>query len=101
MISVLPNPASFFLNIIAVLNLLVLLDVILHFLKNKSVLLSSLTHAFDQQVIFLLESDPIFLIINSHELVSEIGSLLGHSFVLLEEQFILLVKIKESFLPES
>jgi hypothetical protein len=101
MVAVFPYPARFFFDIIAVLNLLVLLNVILHFLQNKPILLSSLTHAFNEQVIFFLESNPIFLIVNSHELVSEVGSFFSHSFILLEEKFVLFIEIEEAFLPEG
>lgn len=54
MITMLPNPTSFFLDLIPILDLLILLHVFLHFLKNQCVLVLSLLHSLSQLVVLIL-----------------------------------------------
>jgi hypothetical protein len=46
MVAVLPDTTGLFFDVVAVLNLLVLLDVVLHLLQDESVLIPRLPHAF-------------------------------------------------------
>ena len=98
-VAVLPHPPRLLLYLVG-LDLLVLLDVLLHFLQNLRILVSGLHHVLDQQVIFFLQSHPVLLIVHSQELLSEETCIFGRPLVFPKKSLVLLVKIEESLLPE-
>ena len=100
MIAMLPNPTSFFFDLIAILDLLIVFYVILHFLKDQRVLILGIGHSLSQLVILILEGEPFLLIVHVQELLGQEHCFFVDSFVLLEEDLVLVKEIEESILPQ-
>lgn len=66
----LPYTLALLLKISPIGYLLILLDVLLHLLKNQTIFLLRLVHLIHHQIVFLLQHQPLLLIIHVQELIS-------------------------------
>lgn len=77
-----------------------MLDVFLHFLKNKHVLFFHLVHPLNKQIVFFLQGKPLLLIIYVQKLFGQKGSFLRNFIIFFIKYLVLVVEIEKSFLPK-
>jgi hypothetical protein len=99
MVTMFPHSACLFVDGL-VLDLLVLLNILLNFLKNERMFFLEFPHAFSESIVFFLESQPFLLAIDCQELVGQEDTFLMHSIMFFIKVLVLFVEIVESLSPK-